>query len=92
MASIVAPFADGSVFSKLDLSTAYLQLKVSPQSKPLLVINKHRGLYQHQSLNYGVASAPAFIQETMGKMLNGLEKVCCFKDDTLSVVVLKKSI
>ena len=60
---VVVPKAeDGSVFSKLDLSTAYLQLEVSPESKPLLTINKHRGLYQCQHLNYGVASAPAIFK------------------------------
>ena len=73
---MLASLADGSVFSKLDLSTAYLQLEVSPESKPLLTINTHRGLYQYQRLNYGVASAPAIFQETMDKILHGLEKVC----------------
>ena len=78
-----ASLADGSIFSKLDFSTAYLQLEVSPKSKPLLTINTHRGLYQYEILNYWVASAPAIFQETMDKKLNGLEKVCCFIDDIL---------
>ena len=80
---MLASLADGSVFSKLDFSTAYLQLEVSPESKPLLTINTHRGLYQYQRLNYGVASAPAIFQETMDKILHGLEKVCYFIDDIL---------
>ena len=42
---MLASLADGSGFSKVDLSTAYLQLEVSPESKPLLTINTHRGLY-----------------------------------------------
>ena len=79
----LASVADGSIFSKLDLSTAYLQLEVSPEPKPLLTIDTHRGLYQYQRLNYGVASAPAIFQETMDKKLHGLEKVCCFIDDIL---------
>jgi len=71
----------GEVFSKLDLSTAYLQLEVAPESKPLIIINTHRSLYQYQRLNYGVALAPAIFQETMDKILNGLDKICCFTDD-----------
>ena len=80
---MLASLADGSIFSKLDLSTAYLKLEVSPESKTLLTTNTQRGLYQYQHLNYGVASAPAIFQETMDKILHGLEKVCCFIDDIL---------
>ena len=65
------------------MSTAYLQQEVSPESKPFLTINTYRVLYQYQCLNYGLASAPAIFQETMDKILHGLEKVCCFIDDII---------
>ena len=60
---LFATMAGGVVFSKLDLSTAYLQLELTEKSKPLLTINTHKGLYEYQRLNYGVASAPAIFQE-----------------------------
>jgi len=56
---MLAPLADGSAFSKLDLFNAYLQLEVPPESKLLLTINTHRGLHKYQCLNDGVASALA---------------------------------
>ena len=44
----------GEVFSKLDLSQAYLQLPVDEDSKAYLAINTHKGLYFYNWLPFGV--------------------------------------
>ena len=56
----------GKLFSKLDLSQAYLQLPVQKESKPYLMINTHQGLYAYNRLPFGVASAPAIFSKING--------------------------
>ena len=41
----------GEKFTKIDLHQAYLQL----QSKPLLTINTHQGLYRYSTMTYGIS-------------------------------------
>ena len=75
--------AGGKVFSKLDLSQAYLQLPVDKESKQYLTINTHQGLYEYNRLPFGVASAPAIFQKLMDTVLQGVSGVICYIDDIL---------
>ena len=56
---LFAALSRGKVFSKLDLSHAYLQVQLSRESQKYLVINTHKGLYAYKRLPFGVSSAPA---------------------------------
>ena len=62
-----ATLAGGTKFTKLDLSHAYLQVLLDPESRKYVTVNTHQGLYQYNRLPFGVASAPAMFQETMEK-------------------------
>jgi len=73
----------GKSFSKLDLSHAYLQIKLDDSSKELVTINTHKGLYQYNRLPFGVSSAPAIFQRAIENLLQGLPKVCVYIDDIL---------
>ena len=42
---LFATLAKGKVFTKLDLTQAYQQLKLDSQSKKFVVINTHKGLF-----------------------------------------------
>nr|XP_037290288.1 uncharacterized protein K02A2.6-like [Rhipicephalus microplus] len=75
--------AGGKVFTVLDLSTAYQQIKVHPDSRPLLTINSHMGLFQYVRMPYGISSAPAVFQAIMNELLKGLPGVVCYLDDVL---------
>ncbi|KAJ8352134.1 hypothetical protein SKAU_G00236100 [Synaphobranchus kaupii] len=75
--------AGGTSFSKLDLSHAYQQLQLDADSEQYLTINTHRGLYRYHRLSYGVSSAPSIFQSVMDQILQGLEHITCFLDDTL---------
>ena len=52
----------GTLFSKLDLANAFLQLPLDDTSKQYLTINLHKGLFQYNRLPFGVASAPSIFQ------------------------------
>ena len=79
---IFARLAGGNIFTKLDLSQAYLQLPVDDDSKDLLVINTPKGLFRYNRLPYGVSVAPAIFQSVMDRILHNLP-VACYLDDIL---------
>ena len=72
----------GHVFTKLDLSQAYLQLPVDDDSKDLLVISTPKGLFRYNRLPYGVSIAPAILQLVMDRVLHNLP-VAYYLDDIL---------
>ncbi|TKR58875.1 hypothetical protein L596_030262 [Steinernema carpocapsae] len=74
----------GKRYSKLDLKDAFLQLPLDEESKQCMTINTHKGLFQYQSIPFGVASAPAIFQRVMEQMLVGLEGVVVYLDFTLT--------
>ena len=80
---LFASLAGGKVFSKLDLSNAYLQLPLAEASQPLATVNTHKGLYHYLRLLFGISSAPAIFQRTMETLLQGLPHVCVYLDDIL---------
>ena len=80
---LFSTLAGGKIFSKLDLSQAYLQLPVEKESKKYLTINTHQGLYVYNRLPFGVASAPAIFQKLMDTVLQGVPGVTCYIDDIL---------
>ena len=73
--------AGGTVFTKLDLSQAYLQLQLDEKSIPYVTVNTHQGLYSQ--LPFSVASAPAMFQKLMDVVLQGIPGVICYIDDIL---------
>ena len=79
----IATLAGGNVFSKLDLSQAYLQFQLDEKSTPYVTINTHQGLYHHTRLPFGVASASALFQKLMDVVLLGISGVLCYIDDIL---------
>nr|VZI45520.1 unnamed protein product [Spirometra erinaceieuropaei] len=75
----------GTCFAKLDLADAYLQIEVAPESRELLTINTHRGLFQYTRLPFGVKTAPALFQQTMNAMLSGISGTAVYLDDIIIV-------
>lgn len=70
-------------FSKIDLSDAYLQIKVSDECSKYLCINTHKGIYKLNRLPFGLKVAPALFQQVMDTMLAGLEFGTAYLDDIL---------
>ena len=80
---LFASVSGGKKFTKLDLSQAYQQMLLDDQSKGLVTINTHRGLYQYTRIPFGIASAPAIFQQTMDIILQGIPHTICYIDDIL---------
>ena len=71
----------GKIFSKVNLSDAYLEIPVEENSSQLLCINTHRGLFKCESLPFGIKVAQAIFQEVMDTMLDGLDFAIAYLDD-----------
>ena len=78
-------FNGGTIFSKMDLSEAYLQVEVEENSQKLLTIHTHKGLYQYTRLPFGIKSAPSIFQQIMDQVLSGLEGVSAYLDDIIII-------
>ncbi|XP_041767451.1 uncharacterized protein K02A2.6-like [Anopheles merus] len=78
---IFAKLAHSKLFSKIDLSDAFLQVEVDPRHRPLLTVNTHRGLYTYNRLPPGIKVAPAVFQQLADTMLAGISGVSCYMDD-----------
>ncbi|XP_058816915.1 uncharacterized protein K02A2.6-like [Topomyia yanbarensis] len=75
--------ANCTVFSRIDLSDAFLQVEVDESSPELLTINTHRGLYRYNRLTPGVKAAPGAFQQLIDTMLTGLPHTCGYLDDVV---------
>ena len=73
----------GKIFSKIDLSEAYLQVKVEEECTKYLTIHTHRDLYRLRWLPINLKVAPSLFQQTMDMMLSGLEYAMAYLDNIL---------
>ncbi|XP_031347079.1 uncharacterized protein K02A2.6-like [Photinus pyralis] len=72
-----------AIFSKIDLSQAYAQIELDDESKKLVTINTHKGLFQCNTLPYGVASSPGIFRQLTENIFAGIDNVVIFLDDIL---------
>ena len=71
---IFASLGGSKHFLKIDLRSAYLHMEMDDESKTLLTLNTHKGLYQLNRLAFGIASTPAMWQRVMDQLLSGIPK------------------
>ncbi|VUZ50489.1 unnamed protein product [Hymenolepis diminuta] len=64
---------------------AYLQVEVESESRELLTINTHCGLFQYTRLPFGIRTAPSIFQHIMGSMISGLVDTAAYLDDIIVV-------
>jgi len=65
VSEVLSTVSGGTLFSKLDLSEAYLQLPVDDPTSELLTLNTHKGLFRVKRLPFGVSVAVSVFQKRM---------------------------
>ena len=80
---LFAALTGGVIFSKLDLSHAYQQIRLHEDSKKFTTISTQQGLFQYERLPFGIKTAPAVFQRSMETLLGDLPHVCVYIDDIL---------
>ena len=73
----------GKVFSKIDLSDAYLQMEVDGECSKVLTINTHKGWYKLNMLLFGLKVTPSLFQLVMDTILAGLDFAIANLDNIL---------
>ena len=71
----------GYKFTKLDLAYRYLQVELNEESKKMVVINTHKGLYRYRRLLFGLNCAPAIFQKIIDQTVAGILGVVSYLDD-----------
>jgi len=80
---VIARVGTATVFSKIDLVNAFLQLPLNEESKVYTTINTLDGLYRYNYLPFGLTASPGIFQAFMNKLLNNIESVIVYQDDLL---------
>ena len=81
---VFAELAGCNVFSKIDLTDAFLQMELDESAKPILTITTHKGLFQWNRMPLGLASSPGIFQKRMEQILSGIPRTKIFIDDCLA--------
>ncbi|XP_046749823.1 uncharacterized protein K02A2.6-like [Diprion similis] len=79
----------GKFFTEVDLREAYTQIPLEENSRKILTLSTHRGLFQPTKLPFGVASAPGYFQQNMEQILGKVPNVNIFFDN---IVIKGKTI
>lgn len=75
-------------YTQIDLSDAYMQIEADDETKQILTLNTHKGLYTFNRICPGIKSAPGAFQQTLNKILSGIADVAAYLDD---VVIASRS-
>ena len=60
------------VFSKIDLTSGYHQLELTPESRSITTFSTHVGLFRYKRLNFGISSASEIFQETIRNIIQDI--------------------
>ena len=80
---IYAQLSGGDLYSKVDLSNAYLQVPLDEKSQAYVTINTTRELYTYNRMHFGIKSSSAIFQRIMDTMCQSIKHVSVYQDDIL---------
>ena len=71
------------VFSKFDISNAYHQIELSPESRDITTFTTHKGSYCYKRLLFGISCTPEMYQNILQQLLQGCDGVRNVMDDII---------
>lgn len=80
---LLGSLSGSTVFSKIDLKSAYHQILLHKDSKNLTTFTTHWGLYRFNRVCFGLASAPSAFQRIICDVLADFPGVISYLDDIL---------
>mgnify|MGYP000109040015 CR=1 FL=1 len=80
---IFAQLYGSTVFSKIDLSNAFLQIPLTKEAQEFTTITTPFGLFRYKFLPFGLSVSPGIFQREINKLLNGLSGVLAYQDDLI---------
>jgi len=76
--------ANSSIFTTLDLTSGFWQMKLEPESQPLTAFTiPSRGQFHWITSPMGLLGCPASFQRLMEQVLRGLQNILIYSDDVL---------
>ena len=78
---IFTNLSNGQKYSNIDLRPAFFTLEFDDESKNVLSINTHKGLYGYNRLLYGAAQHQWIWQLTIDTILQGIPGIRCILDN-----------
>ena len=79
----MSQMAGAKIFSKVNASAGYWQMKVDEQSSKLLVFNTPFGRFKFDHLPFGVSCASEVFSQKVFQIIDGLEEVAHIQDDII---------
>ncbi|KAJ8356711.1 hypothetical protein SKAU_G00195050 [Synaphobranchus kaupii] len=83
MDELLSSLGGATVFSTIDLASAYHQVPLHEDSRDLTAFITHEGLFRFLWVPYGLSSAPSAFQKMMATILQGLPGVKNYLDDVI---------
>ena len=84
---VIAKVGNATIFSKIDLANAFLQLPLCNESKKYTTIHTSEVLFFYNFLPFGLKASSGLFQSYMLKILNGINNVIVYQDDLLIMSV-----
>jgi len=77
--------SQATIFTSLDLNSAYFQMALDPETKHKAAFVTHEGVFEWNRLPFGLKNAPMSFQMLMSQVLRGLhwKFALCYIDDIL---------
>ena len=80
---VVSRMPNAKIFSALDCSNGFYQIKLDEESAKLCTFNTPFGRYRFHRLPFGICSAPEIYQKVMNQIFDDIEGVEVIVDDLL---------
>ena len=80
---VVSKIGKSTIFSKIDMVSAFLQVGLVEASRKFTTINTPFGLYSYSKLPLGTSASPALFQKFLCEVLAGFDNILIYQDDIL---------